>query len=564
MAEKLDETKNSSGIANPGDMQVITNQPNTGKSEPGTVPSGNGKTTEIKLAPTVESLLGTLSPIASLSEDARKYIENIRTLLKERSTAAMPFNVRELSNPRYEGVLIDNLTPTNSQNNSGIVILFSDNDLINDTPVGYYAGEIVKQVQQISPTVNLRQIINLTKADYDKYAQMTAFIINDFTMAAKRATEMRMSASTLAHSRLRVVTNLDLVRAFAAKYSPHGVQARCDIGFVLCREYETTGPNGAKTTEQDPIMAVMGYTRFLQTQNMVIAAQNGVYTGQQKASFVALPTITEIISRITDYNILPLAFCIAADWWIGKGSWLLPYKRLGKTDPNIGNLITVNGKLQPCTTVQDVDNCAAMFISRPLLAVDVSEGRARPTGLSMLTDANRSGMLANAFCQFFNNFQANGIAQQFNKNPVSDSFDNYTGYFMDKTGLKDSRCVDYLSLASITSDPRTVASFLLQPQDPAVTFGNIRNLYPGEQCKALYRTTTAVFNPDLIGWMVSALATAGVNLMYDMPQNGNYNIDMLASMQNANIYQSMAPLAAPMATFLGSAPNQGSIYNGVL
>jgi hypothetical protein len=335
-----------------------------------------------------------------------------------------------------------------------------------------------------------------------------------------------------------------------AKLSPHAVPARDDIGVLICIDTPTVAPNGQKVIEQRPFMAVTGYTRILDPQNT-----------NQGTKFVPIPTISDIVCSIPNRNLIAMALPIAADAFIVQSLWTQPYKELAKGKPNLGALYVVDGKPMLCQTVEHLRSFIHNYLTSAFLAIDISEGRARPQGIDALT--NIPGRVMDSVARFLKVDSRDWITE--GKNPVIMEFSNYTGYYMEKGVYKDTRCVDYLDLATKVSDARTIAGFLVQPKLENIMFDNIKAIHAGENTKSVYRTTTVLLNAEVVTWMTTTLKAAKVKINYDIPTSGNMNIDGLLHMTDAANYQPFAGVnqGYGIGSYL-QGPYGPNIYNSVL
>ena len=522
-------------ISNPDvEMTPIINETplGTGAAE---TPAGTGK------AMTLLDLMANMRSTSRLGEDARNYIDQLKRIFAD---AKEGITLKRLSSDKIEAVCV-----VHDASRYAINLLFDESHTtIDNTPAAMRAYDVKAQVETIDRTINLQQSIVITKLDYSRVEQMAAFIVNFFKVLTDVASTM--TVDSLVGVKFSVITNAEMVRNFVSKLSPHAVPARDDIGVLICIDVPTTAPNGQKVVEQRPFMAVTGYTRILDPQNT-----------NQGVKFLPIPTITDVVCSIPNRNLIAMALPIAADAFIVQSLWTQPYKDLSKGKPNLGSLCVVDGKPVPCQTIEQLRAFITNYLCMPFLAIDISEGRARPQGIDALT--NLPVKVLDSIANFLKVQTVDWIERGIQ--PVIHEFSNYTGYFLDKGAYKDTRCVDYLDLATKVSDVRSIAGFLVQPKLENVTFDAIKQIHSGETTKSVYRTTTVVLNAAAVTWMANALRSAKINPTYDIPASGNINIDSLLNMKDAANYQPFAGVNQGYG-FGGylQGPYGPNIYNNVL
>lgn len=537
MSSKV-KSADPSDISSPDDVETmspILNETPLGAGAE--APLGSGK------AMTLLDLMANMRSTSRLGAEARDYIDQLKRILTD---AKEGITLKRLSSDKIEAVCA-----VHESSRFAINLLFDESHTtIDNTPSAMRAYDVKSQVETIDKTINVQQSIVVTKLDYPRVEQMAAFIANFFKVLTDAAANMTIDS--LVGVKFSVITNAEMVRNFVSKLSPHTVPARDDIGVLICIDVPTTAPNGQKVVEQRPFMAVTGYTRILDPQNT-----------NQGVKFIPIPTITDIVCSIPNRNLISMALPIAADAFIVQSLWTQPYKDLSKGKPNLGSLCVVDGKPVPCQTVEQLRAFIHNYLCQPFLAIDITEGRARPQGIDALTNA--PARVFDSVAKFLNTPLIDWSDPTKKIDPIIMEFFNYTGYYLDKGQYKDTRCVDYLDLATKVGDVRTIAGFLVQPKLENVTFDNIKAIHAGETTKSVYRTTTVLLNAPIVSWMANALRIAKINVTYDIPASGNTNIDGLINMTDATNFQ---PFAGVNQGFgFGSylqGPYGPNIYNNVL
>ncbi len=486
-------------------------------------------------------LMASMRSTSRLSAEGRDYIDQLKRILTD---AKEGIAFKRLSSDKIEALCV-----VHESTHMAINLLFDESHTtIDNTPAAMRAYDVKAQAEAVDGTVNIQQSIVVTKLDYPRVEQMAAFISNFFKVLVSDAS--RMDIRSLTGIKFSVVTNAEMVRNFVSKLSPHAVAARDDIGVLICIDVPSQAPNGQRLVEQRPFMAITGYTRILDPQNT-----------NQGVKFIPIPTITDIVCSIPNRNLIAMALPIAADAFIVQSLWTQPYKDLSKGKPNLGSLCVVDGKPVPCQTVEQLRAFIHNYLCQPFLAIDITEGRARPQGIDALTNA--PARVLDSIAKFLSTNTLDWSNPS--NNPIIMEFFNYTGYYLDKGQYKDTRCVDYLDLATKVGDVRTIAGFLVQPKLDNVMFDNIKAIHAGETTKSVYRTTTVLLNAPVVSWMTKSLRDANINVTYDIPASGNTNIDGLINMTEATNFQ---PFAGVNQGFGYGSYLQGpygpNIYNNVL
>lgn len=431
-----------------------------------------------------------------------------------------------------------------------IALLFAEShQTIDLIPPALRNVDVYRALKATDGNATLVQSIVVTKEDYPRFQQMAAFIINAFsTIVAGPAAEI--SVENLKGLKIVANTNIDMVRDYVRKISPHAVPARDDFGVVLCMETAAQNPiNGLREVEQTPFMAITGYTRIMNPE----ATMTGV-------KFVPIPTITDIVSSIPNKNLLAMALPIAAEAFINIGLWSRPYQTFRAGCPNLGNLISDPATKKPLFT--DTPETFANFImthmTNPFLAIDITEGRARCLGIDQML-YNRLAVI-NGVHRFLGIPSTQPVDQR--ELQEVQMFSNFTGTYIDKGTIKDTRCVDYLELAAKVQNHKEIKGFLLQSNQPQQCLEMVRSIHP-DVTKSLYCTTTIIVDSVLVCVMSKGLHDAKININFDTPINGNINIAGLLNSQ-ANQFGNLGAFAQGFGPRGFNPMTYGNIYADVI
>jgi len=392
-----------------------------------------------------------------------------------------------------------------------VVVLFNETyqaGPLHDAPCADFWRQVTQKFQAEHPEyTKFLQSILITADEYGKVKQMISIIDSIFATAFGNISIT--SCESFRNARFSIVTNINSVRRFVEQHSPHVVPARDDYGVLVCLDVNTKKKNqyGSDIIEQKPILAITGYTRFLnpaQTNNV-----NDIRN-------VPLAIITDIVSDIPSPYMLPLAIAVGVDAFIGQDMCFNPYRNFAdKSQPQLGSLfVDENGHLEEITNIQRFNQVREMGFVKPFIAIDITEGRARLVGIDqMVKDAFVMGK------KFFNFFGLNSDMLKAEDTVVGAPFYNFIGTVRENGKQIDSRKVDYLKL--VTASPSGVAQymqFLRQDlRDPEIQLNNIREVYGTEAVEPLYITTTIILNAVFVDALRSKLNEL-VKVNYDQPQ----------------------------------------------
>ena len=463
-------------------------------------------------APSLLDIINNMKSSSRLDAAALDYIDEIDRIFKDghEPISSLPIATDKIEARAY----------IHEPSRYAIVLLFAEShQAIDMTPPAARVNSVIEALAARKSDVMVVQSIVVCKEDYVLASKMAAFISNAFqTVSGGIATHLNVD--NLKNIRISVVTAIDKVRDYVRSVSPHAVPDRDDIGIMLCLEVENKKTGFQREVELRPFLAITGYTKVMNPQD------SGTGT-----KFVPIPTITNVISSIPNSALLSMALPMAADAFIIQGLWVRPYASFRTGCPNLGNLIVDPTSKKPLFT--DTNEAFHMFTTQymtaPFLAIDVTEGRARPLGIdSLVTNPER---VMNNIRAFFN---APNIEFGQNNGRLM-MFSNYTGSYVDAGSVKDTRYVDYLELACKMTNHKEIEDLLMQPNQPHVRIERVRSIYT-ENTKSLYITTTVVLDANAIGCMHQAINKNEIKLQYDMPASGNISLNQMIHSVGGNAY----------------------------
>lgn len=475
-----------------------------------------------------EFLKNTASP-TGLSEDGQGYITRMDKKFSDFNSTIRSYPI---NTARAEGRLI-----IDEASKYAVNLIYGETYAAMDSySIAEQSKEFSRSALAARGDTKLLESIVIPKEDYVKADNMSAFLMNTITSSVKSA---ELTIDSLRNERFSIITRKDAVDDWIAKNSPHAIPARNDIGFLLCIDVPNGGVNRFNQPEYDqqPFMGVVGYTRILSPED----------TGAGK--FIPVATITDIVCKIPNQNILALALSIAADVFIVQSLWSRPYASFAqKGQPNLGNLYT-DTKTQIPYAIGSMDEFHRFVnesLMRPFLAIDITEGRARPAGIDSLIYEDRRGAFVNSLSNFL---QADRFGHPFDadllnpehSNAVVWNCRNFTGIYRENGVPKDTRYVDYLRLVPTMSTAlNKIRPLLRQPLTPDGHINEVRSIFT-EGVESLYTTTTVVLDSRLVVKMAQILSDANVRLAYDTPSATSISVAGLTNSQ-ANVFTGFAQM----------------------
>lgn len=436
-------------------------------------------------APNLTDIVAQLGRSSELSSEANQYIESLTEALKKE------FGEDKVIVARIPDKLLDIYRVTYANNT--IMLTFGETYI---TPIDSH----IPPTDQIGPAANVLRAtvggtllnnIVITRNDYKEVSKMATHIINVFKFAI--GTFGQITIDSLRKGRYTVSTNITEVRDAIKRFNPKSTMPRTDIGIVLYAKEEVGGVgNQPGVTQSTPILVIGAYTNIVST-----AGTSASYTiGNNSPSFLPIVTITSILSQVMTPEIISIAIPLATDDFIRRNGWLRNYTKFSKKDANLGAL-TPDEKGKPYF----IDNMSVLLefytkhLSRPFLAIDITDGYARIPGIEGLrygTDIVQRGI-----AKFLNLNESEAAGEI-----VYQRFCEYIGELENGT---DSREVDYLNMvAKGVTDMNQLLRYLYIPSEP-----HHRAQLINKSCdmKSLYTNVRVVLNPEYIDRISAYVAT---------------------------------------------------------
>lgn len=272
--------------------------------------------------------------------------------------------------------------------------------------------------------------------------------------------------------------------------------------------------------------------------------------------------ITDVICKIPNQNLMALALSVATDAFIMQSLWSRPYASFAQKDqPNLGNLYTDPKTQQPynITSVDEFHRFVNESLIKPFLAVDITEGRARPVGIDAMIYQDKRAEFVTSLQMFLGNGIYGGFGPEILGRDVAVWMcRNFTGVYQENGIGKDTRWVDYLRLAPKMQNALSkIRPLLRQSNLPEGHINEVKGIF-SDGVENLYTTTTVVLDSKLAIAIATILNQAGVKLNYDTPSSSTYSVAPLMTSQ-ANDFTGFSQMNRVM---VGQYPyaNQQSIY----
>lgn len=382
------------------------------------------------------------------------------------------------------------------------------------------ASDLAHQIGELLSRdgVDLMNNFVVCPIDYPHASKMARFIMLSIQNEATEAfAQVRKDCLRGVY---KVTMNLGDVTTLMRGWYPLESVPRTDVGLIVWMKVhkERKTING-QDFEWEPIMVIGAYTSFVDRQE----SYNFSYgMGQGQPKITPVVTITSVLTSIGSPVMLGLAQMFAAEYLIVRHGWLTPYEKFGKDTPNLGALVP-DAKGKPCTIKNQAELSEFLnnpnILSRPMLAMDVTEGRPGLSPQFSMIDDKDGNPPGHALLMDLASFLADN-GQDVNPHvieagPLVVQRDvEYIGYV---NGDKDSRIIDYLQLiADGASDLSSIARFLFIAPQPELKGQWISEL---TDYVSLFRNTTVLINPAV----VQAISGAGIKIEIVDDQQSPHN-----------------------------------------
>ena len=456
--------------------------------------------------PSISSIMSNYSNNNTLEEGkGKEYLDTVLTKLKELmgEFVVIPINTNSIACR----IIAD---PTKSV---GVALLFAETYSNSDVPPTEHLSEVMSRLRRVSDVAILQTIV-IAEEDYVKAHNMANHIESQIDTNMNDA---KLNIVSFKRDSFVCTADINRVRKFISDYSPHGVPARVDVGILLSALVEKEGPVrfGESKYDEVPILAIGGYTSYTLNNNLYQFGAAGMNRAQ--ATNIACVNITEIVANRAYREFISIAVPIATHHLIKNNGWLNAYNTYAPHVPNLGNLVMdqETRKLSVCTNQTERDNFVMEHIQcPPYIAIDISDGRARISGIDHYAQEKSAYRLKADIETFL------GVNMKLNHDPVVSKTKNFDGYVKNKDGIiVDSRNIDYLYLCCNNVDLETASKFMVETSDPSVKVTQIKGVHP--DMRPLYSTTKVVLHGEFISKLGSHLENA-VRIKFDSVNHGMF------------------------------------------
>lgn len=459
------------------------------------------------------NVLGSFAKRVALSDDGVRYVNTLKNEFNDVSKSAgyVKTEVIELTQP--------NGTLAFVANDKAIVLIFDEAVLRRDPiPTVAYEESADAALKKVRPNAMIVQVIVITKDDYHKADVMIPFLRNALEIVAN-GRDAALAVNMLRGSDFYISDSKDEYENNIAVLDPHGVMLRHDLCFSLYAsarqqrqmvDYERQQYFGQAIEDRSLVGVVGGYVEFVRDTSAPMTYR-----------YFPVVHITEIKSVIPSEKLLPMFIVLAMRKWMLNHGWADQYNRLSMTSlsgtpVSLGSLVPDDNsptKRWVLQTPSDVQTCLNECMNPAILAIDVTDGRARIPGIDRYAgDSMR---------------QAAGLAADFNQflgAPICDpNFSMFSvpapagfrGVYRYGSVNIDTAHIDFLNQYAKTPSEATRLEKLTEKKiRPADTWAELKQFEP--DCVSLYRT--AVVIPDARVFFAISNQLAALNF-----GQGNYN-----------------------------------------
>lgn len=372
---------------------------------------------------TLDKLLSFANVDAQFGKDGREYVKTLEKLLKE---VDKKFEVVRIPDNNLDVFRV-------TRDKRSLVLLFTEalTPMADFVPPTHH--DILSNVVKLANMASggkVFDILVVAPEDYERVETMKTHIEHVFTGSTIIRDEIKLS---MFDGKFTVDNRLSVVLSEYNKLNPKATRPRIDYGFVLYKN-DTSGKNKLASSPT-PILVVGGYTRFVHRNN-----RTGGF-GNDRRCVVPIPTITTFMSSLMTDAMVALGIALATEDFIRYRGWLRPFYNFDKNSnaPNLGNFRLVDKKPKPLKNKEELEAFVETYMYKPHLAVSVTDGLPRISGLSSLPGGGDK--IKRALSLFLNS----NDKQIFDAEITGRVIPSYAGVLSDG---QDSRVMDYLTVLS--------------------------------------------------------------------------------------------------------------------
>lgn len=454
-------------------------------------------------------MLGRASSPSGLGMDAEEYIRALQIQCIDKTPELSYVNIRTTT---YEAMVV-----YNKSTKEAIALMFGETyESFSDIPVTRHLADnsetgLINQINtHIEGGARLIHAVVVEPSDYPRTKQMASYLTN---VLVQRGEAEKLGAAQFAAANLVVDCNIDRVRQFFDKTSPHSLAARCDIGFVLALQtpQSFTNTHNPEMHEQ-PFLAVGGFVEVIRVPaSYANQHNNGYLGGVNQNDFVYKPIIriTELQTQLYSTFVFPLAVAIMADAFIGKYRWMSAFG-FGEGKPNLGNVLLdekTKGKTSTFFVQQQAEQAEVLqkyYKLPPDIAVDVLEGRATHPAVNTLVNRPQHGRIIEKIAAM--------LGKQVYSTLTRANWPIVEGSVVWANKKTDSRQVDYFNMACNTKDASPFMTLMDKSMQPLDRVNNVRTVLGSME--VIYSGHEVVLHPEFVNSIINGMT---LNLTYKQP-----------------------------------------------
>ena len=494
-------------------------------------------------APDIMQILVGTDQAASLSSEGMEYIRVFNEAINS-FNGSDTFKVYTLGSPAETQVVICD----HHGQKHAIALAFDEaisKQTINTPAIAVQKMVFTQFKSRFGDSVAFEQLVIVNRHDYPKARVMASNVIN----ALVGTTRDELTVDSLRNYKLELVPNINQVKPFMERLSPHGIPDRMDFGFninivPLQNSGMTKNIFSQTQDERSTLASVAGYTTFVRYNQPYIV--NGMAMNSSGVTIYPVVHISSIQTPLQVKGILGLVIPLAAISFIDNAQWEFPFRRFDKNQVNIGNLVTdTNGAPLEITTLQEYERFKASYLRGPVLAMDVNNGHFMLPGLvdiGMTKEAGASDNFDFGVKESIARFLKvdTGMLGDLN-HPLGQLVATEFGGVVTYGGsYMDSRYVDYLNLCIHNKSQLNRIADLLQPNNPPELLANlVREFFP--DLDLYYYTHRVLLNSSMLN-AAKMFLRKRVSVM--TPESGSNYLNSSVYADAANQYQQTNNISA--------------------
>lgn len=514
-----------------------------------------GPASGANLFTSLRDLTGFMTGTSGLTTDGRKYLETMQEIFKQNAANNGTPPIETTILPEPSGVVV--LSCENQimflifqESVSGLKSSIPPTVVLQDAKASYWR---MKNITVNAPTIF--PPLTITKYDYPCVDKMAAWIYANFHVATLGSS---ITADVLTTELIQITPIMSDVESFVQEFSPHGIPARADFGFKFSIVPKNQGYQDRSnffSSYKSGVYDIAAVTAYVE----LVTADR---TPQGIQRYTPIVHISDVITRIPSLRVYLMLIAWSAEMFIRYGLWKNQFVCFNKDKPNIGNLmVEADGNLSFVDNQAKLDNFIYNYLTQPILAVDVVDGRARVLGTEMfaLPENEFQIRLRDEFMALFPNKE---LKVPMHVPCMTFGYNEFVGGVAHSGRILDTRWVsDYLQLAvHFKRDLNRIQRFLFHaPGDATTRFELLQQFY--NEARAYYASSVSMVNLDFIGAIQEVLRSfTQLSQNSFTPSGGAIDFTGLAK-QTGDYMARNAGMAPTSTTIYGHTSIQPGIYH---